>query len=590
MMKTFFRLLKLSQPYWFWVIISVMLGAATVCSAIGLMATSGYLIAMAALQPSIADLQVAIVGVRFFGISRGFFRYFERRVSHVTTFKILSRLRIWFYSQLEPLAPARLLQYPSGDLYSRILADIETLEQFFSRTMAPPLVAMVVVLLAGLLMAYFRPTLAWILIFGLLCVGLLLPWLSRKLTRRTGRQFVEARALEYVTLIDGIQGIAELLIFNAAPGHTQITRDLNRMLLQLQMRMAKIETLSFSISGLVIDLTVIGLLILAIPLVNGGELTGIDLTVLLLATIASFEAVLPLPSAFQKLEKSLTAAERLFDVIDQEPVIRDPIKPLSKPQSFDLHIEGLRFRYEPKEPLALDDLSFRLKEGDFMAVAGSSGAGKSTIVNLLLRFWEYGEGRILLGGNELRKYRSEDVRSRLAVHYQQTQLFNGTIRHNLLLANPDAEDHEIEKAARAAQIHDFILSLPLGYETWIGEGGLRLSAGERQRVALARTFLIDAPILILDEPSANLDAITERALLEALNEVAQGRTTLLISHRLVGMEMADEILVLSDGCILEHGSHEELLKAEGLYRRMWELQMQADVIEAPQFNSRESSP
>jgi ABC-type multidrug transport system fused ATPase/permease subunit len=237
-------------------------------------------------------------------------------------------------------------------------------------------------------------------------------------------------------------------------------------------------------------------------------------------------------------------------------------------------VQNLRFSYAPDEPPVLDGISFELARGRFIAVVGPSGAGKSTLAHLLLRFWEYGDGQILLDGRELRDYDQETARSLMAVVSQHTHLFNASIRDNLLLARPGAAEQELIQAAKQAQIHDFIQSLPQGYDTWIGEQGLRLSGGQRQRLAIARAILKDAPVLILDEPAANLDALTERDVAASLRAVAAGRATLLITHRLVGLEAADEILVLRAGRIAERGRHHDLMQMGGLYRRMWELQKQ----------------
>jgi ABC-type multidrug transport system fused ATPase/permease subunit len=237
-------------------------------------------------------------------------------------------------------------------------------------------------------------------------------------------------------------------------------------------------------------------------------------------------------------------------------------------------VKDLRFSYVEGSLPALDGVSFDLPEGRCLAVVGPSGAGKSTLVQLLLRFWDYRRGQILLDGKELHCYGQEDLRHRVAVVSQRSTLFNATVRENLLLAEPEATEADMIQAAKKAQIHDFVASLPEGYDTWIGEQGLRLSGGERQRLLVARAILKDAPVLILDEPTANLDALTERDLLATLQSIMAGRTTLLITHRLAGLEVADEIVVLRAGQIVERGRHDDLVRTGGLYQRMWELQHQ----------------
>jgi ATP-binding cassette subfamily C protein CydC len=559
--------------------LSVLLGAATIGSSLGLLSASAFIIATAALQPSIAELQLAIVGVRFFGISRGVFRYLERLLSHQTTFRLLTKLRIWFYEGLEPLAPARLLEFQSGDLLARIISDIETLQQFFLRVLAPPVVALIITLLAGIFLAHYSLPLTWMLISGLFLAGVLIPWSMQSIHRGTGWRLIQASAKVQTRLTETLQGSADLLALNADQDQVERLDIINKSFLFLQRQSGRIQALGDVLLGLIVHLTLAAVLMVAIPLVHQGRLSGVDLTVIVLAVIATFEAVLYLPEAFQNLEKSLAAGSRLFDIIDAEPVVEDPPESLPQPTAFDLQLDSISFQYENKGPLAIADFKLQLPEGGCLAIVGPSGAGKSTLVKLLLRFCDPDEGFILLGGHDLRDYSTSDIRACMAVLSQDTQIFNGTIRENLLLASPEASQGQLIEAARRAQIHDFIMNLPDTYETWVGEGGALLSGGERQRLALARVLLKDAPILILDEPSANLDALTEQAFYESLREIIAQRTTLLISHRLLAMDMADEILVLHHGRLIERGDHISLLKADGFYRRMWDLQMQAEVVE-----------
>jgi ATP-binding cassette subfamily C protein CydC len=394
-----------------------------------------------------------------------------------------------------------------------------------------------------------------------------------------GQRLIQVRGKLQTMLTETLQGTADLLVLNADRDQMERVNTINGNFLSLQRQIGRIQALGDALSGLVIHLTIAAVLIIAIPLVNLGSLSGVDLTVVILAVIASFEAVQPLPEAFQNLEKTMAAGRRLFEMIDAVPTVKDPPQPLSRPTSYDLQIDTLSFQYKEDGPLMLADLNIQLPQGGCLAIVGPSGAGKSTLVNLLLRFWDPDEGRILLGGSDLKAYSMSDIRSWMAVLSQDTHIFNGTIRDNLLLACPEASDEQLNEATRGAQLHDFIMKLPEKYETWVGEGGVLLSGGERQRLALARVLLKDAPILILDEPSANLDALTEQSFYETLREVIEQRTTILISHRLVAMDLAEQILVLHNGRLIEQGDHISLLKAGGFYRRMWDLQMQAEVVE-----------
>ncbi len=572
--RVLIRLLALAVPFWRWMALSVLLGFATVASSVGLMSASAYIIAAAALHPSIADLQVAIVGVRFFGIARGGFRYLERVVSHEANFRLLARLRVWFYRALEPLAPARLMQYRSGDLLGRIVADVGTLENLYVRVLAPPLVALLVGGGMWLLMAGFAPPLAYALLLAMGLAGFALPAVTRVLARPGGEALVQVRAELKAALVDGVQGVADLLACGRGDTHLRQVSDLGASFTGWQARMARITGLHGAVSGLLLNLAVLASLLIAIPLVRAGRLDGVLLAVVVLAVTSSFEAVLPLPLAFQYLDHSLAAGRRLLEIADTEPAVVASASYASPPtqRPLPLSIRDLSFQYNPGEPLALESLSLEIPAGGRLAVVGPSGAGKTTLANLLLRFWDYPAGSVSLGGAELRDLRPEVLRELVGVVSQHTHLFNATIRENLLLARPGASQDELVRAAQQARIHDFVQTLPEGYDTWIGEQGLRLSGGERQRLAIARAILKDAPLLILDEPTANLDAFTEREVMAELRGLMAGRTTLLITHRLVGLDEMDEIVVLQHGQVAERGRHADLLQRAGLYRRMWSTQ------------------
>lgn len=556
------RLLRLTAPFAGWMALAALLGLATVGSSIGLMAASAYIISKAALHPSIAELQVAIVGVRFFGISRGLSRYLERYVSHQVTFKLLARLRVWFYQHVEPLAPAQLMTYRSGDLLNRIVADIDTLEHFYVQVIAPPVVALLTALLLGLLLASYDGRLAATGLLFLALLGLGLPLLARRLSRGVGQRLVTTRAELRVTLVDTFQGLADLLACDREEAQLEQVRRLSHTLTAAQQRMTWLTGLHSALSVLLAALATLAMLVVAIPLVRSGQVDGVYLGLVVLATLASFEAVMPLAAAFQNLDSSLAAAKRLFELADAKPVgavvLPDEKSPLSVEagetgRSLSLVVDNLHFRYHPDAPPALDGVSFTLPEGGRLAIMGPSGAGKSTLVHLLLRFWEYQAGRIELGGRDLRSYTPEEVRGLIGVVAQQIHLFNTTVRENLLMARPEATFEEMVKAARQAHIHDFIEALPQGYDTWLGEQGLRLSGGERQRLAIARAILKNAPLLILDEATANLDALVEREIRQSLYTLMKGRTTLIITHRPPDLKLADEVIVLNAGRVVKQG-------------------------------------
>lgn len=560
-----------------WMLLALLLGILTVGCGIGLLALSAYLLSEAALHPPLATLAVAILGVRVFGLLRGVWRYLERLVSHDATFRLLALLRVWFYQALEPLAPARLFarrdaEHTTGDLLSRFVGDIEILQEIYARALAPSVVALLIGILMWVLLGAYNGVFALTFLVFFLLAGIGVPVFANVLSRKLERRSVRARAALTGILVESIQGMADVLAFDRAEAQMERIQQCNRQLVSLQTGRAVIDGLRDLLDLVLPDGCVWVMLLVAIPMVHSGHLNGVYLASIALAALSSFEAVQPLSAAAQRLSGCKEAAHRLMAVIDAQPPIHDPLGPVPIPLQPDLEVHDLSFRYTPGSPLVLDQISFTLPAGQCLAIVGPSGAGKSTLLNLLARFWEYPQGSILLGGQELRTLRQHDLRGIMGVVEQQTHLFYRSVRENLLLACPHASQQAIEQAARQADIHTFLESLPQGYDTVIGEQGFTLSGGERQRLALARVFLKHAPVLILDEPTAHLDLHTEQHILHTLRACLPGHTTLLITHRLVGLDMADEILFLEQGQIKERGTQQELLQKQGLYWKYWLLQ------------------
>jgi ATP-binding cassette subfamily C protein CydC len=574
--KILYRLLSFLNGSWNRVALSILLGTLTIGANVALLGTSAWLISTAALHPSVAALQVAIVGVRFFGLSRGVFRYLERLVSHDVTFRLLSRLRVWFFEKLEPLAPARLMDYRAGDLLARIIGDVEMLENFYVRVLSPPLAALLTAAGVSFFLASFYPPLALVLTGFFLSIGLALPLLSHFLSRRPGEALVSLRSQLKAQLVDGIQGLPDLLAYGRGPDQLGLIAQTGQAYGMAQRRLARISGLQSALVTLLTNLGMWTVLFLTIPFVSDGRLAGVLLGTLTLLTLASFEAVTPLPLAAQIWESVNASAERLFEIVDAEPVIIEDKE--GRPETrkiepiYNLEFSNLSFTYPNQIVPAIENISFKLEAGQSFAIVGPSGAGKSTLVSLLLRFWEYHAGDILLGGESLHGLEQDEVRRRCALVPQSSFFFNASVRENLRLARPSASQEDLEQAAKQAQIHEFISKLPKGYDTLIGEQGLRLSGGERQRLAIARALLKEAPLLILDEPTANLDPLTEKQVLETLFDIMQSRTSLLVTHRLVGLENVDEILVMEAGEIVERGTQAWLLAKGGVFRRLWDLQ------------------
>ena len=570
----FQRLLSFFKPYLREVLASVALGTLTIASSVALMGASAWIISMAALHPNVAVLQVAIVGVRFFGISRGVSRYLERLVSHNLTFKILTRLRVWFYASLEPLAPARIMDFRAGDLLSRIISDIKTLEDFYIRSVAPPIVAIFIGVGTGVFLYQYQPILGFVLGGLFLTSGLIIPVLIRWLAHKPGQVLVETQTLLTGNLVDFVSGLPDLMVFGQSGEKGKQIQALDGTYHKAQLRLARISGLN---AGLLIFFSNLGMwlvLILAIPLIQSGEIPGVMLAALALITLSAFEAIQPLPQAMETLSSSLVSGQRLFEVLDAKPAVVDPEIPQAIPTEISIHVKDLEFYYPGSQTPALNKIDFELQEGKTVAIVGPSGSGKTTLGNLLLRFWGGYQGEITLGNGDtnLDSLRQDEIRKQISVISQGDALFQDSVQNNIALGNPRASLENIIAAAKKAQIHELINNLPGGYQTLIGERAGGFSAGEAQRISIARAVLKDAPLFLLDEPTANLDPVTEKAILNTLFGILENKTALWITHRLVGLEKADQILVLVEGKILERGTEKELLKRDGYYRGMWATQ------------------
>lgn len=575
-MSIFLRLLRILGSSWPVMALAGLFGCLTIASNIGLMAASAYLISCAALHPSITELSVAIVGVRFFGISRAVFRYLERYVSHDVTFRLLGTVRVWFYKKLEKLAPARLLEWRSGELFSAIVGDIETLKEFYLRVLAPPLIAFLVVLGTCLFLLQFHMIFVYVLAGGGILLGILLPAAVFLQQKSYGEELVAARMEMKAQLVDSITGITELAAFNRIHHQARYIAGLDEKLAAVESKVASRSGLIDAAGVFIVNATVWLVLWFAIPLVHSGQLDGIYLAVVALTVQSCFEAVLPLPLAVHFLDESMAAGRRLFAIVDRKPAVLEREDGADAGADITLKVTNLSFRYYKHSPWILHTISFALPPGKRVAIVGPSGAGKSTLLHVLLRFWDYEEGSIQLGSRELKSYRPESLRTLFSVVSQQSHMFNASIRDNILLAKPDASEAELEQAMEYAELSELLKALPQGHDTMVGQNGYALSGGQRQRVAIARALLKNAPILILDEPTVGLDSLTEEAIMETLAKLMAGRTTILITHRLTGLENMDAILVLKDGRIIEQGTQAELLEDQGLFYQLWNLQR--DVV------------
>lgn len=549
------RLFILIKPWWGWMLLGVLLSLLTILANIGLMALSGWFIAsmaIAGVTGAAINYFTPAAAIRAFAIIRTASRYGERLVTHEATFRLIASLRSWFYEHLEPLAPAVLQNYRSGDLLSRIRADIDTLDNFYLRIIAPVTVAFISSILIVIFLWQYSQTFAFIELFFLVTAGVLLPVLINRWGYEASSRQSKITSELRSAVMDSTQGMSELLINGAAQRHSQYVEKLSDSLLKDQKSLATLNGGSQAMSGLLANICVLLMLIVAIPMVNSGTLSSPNLPMLALFTMASFEAIMPLPLAFQTLPTTLAAARRLFDIVDSKPAVTEPETPQPLPESSDLVFKNVSLRYPSQSSDALQDISLKIPAGTHIAVVGPSGSGKSSLINALMKFWPLESGEISYGGVTIEQLSGEALRSQIAVASQHSTLFNSTIKRNLLLANREADDSELEAACKLAQIHDFIMELPDAYDTWIGEAGHKLSGGQIRRISIARTLLKSAPILILDEPGEGLDSITEQQMLQSIIKNNKHRTLILITHHISGLDAMDQVIRIEKGNIVSN--------------------------------------
>jgi ATP-binding cassette subfamily C protein CydCD len=559
--------------------LALLLGSLALGSAVGLMATSGWLISRASQQPPVLYLMVAVTATRAFGIGRAVFRYAERLVSHDAVLRMLADTRVAVYRRLERLAPAGLRTVRRGDLLSRLVADVDALQDYWVRWLLPAGAAVAVSAASVGFTAWLLPEAGAALAAGLLAAGAGVPLVTGAVARRAEQRLAPARGVLATRVADLLSGTAELAVAGALPARTAEAKRADRALTRIASRAATATAIGDGLTALVSGLTVAGTALLGARAVGDGRLSGVAMAVVVLTPLAAFEAVLGMPLAAQFRQRVRRSAERVYEVLDAPDPVREPERPAKPPVSpFPLRLEGLGARYAGQERDALAGLDLTLEQGRRVAVVGVSGAGKTTLAQVLLRFLDVREGTYMLGGADAGMLDGDDVRLLVGLCAQDAHLFDSSVRENLLLARKDADEEDLRDALARARLLDWVDGLPDGLDTLIGEHGARLSGGQRQRLALARALLADFPVLVLDEPAEHLDLPTADALTADLLAATEGRTTLLITHRLAGLDAVDEVVVLAEGRVAQRGTYAELTSVKGPLRAMVEREAAGELL------------
>jgi thiol reductant ABC exporter CydC subunit len=544
-------------------------------SGIGVAVLGAALFARAVAGTAIEELYPYAAAMIILGLARGTFGYLGPYLSHVAAFRILVDLRDEFFWAIEPLAPAKLARRRTGDLVSTAVSDIELLELFFAHTAGPAVVAFIVPIIALTALATINLLLAEALLIFLILL-ILMPRLAFWLGTTLGERLRGQQALLNSQELDTIQGMKAILSFGYSRQRIEELSENSAALLALQARQARNIGLQSAAKISIVSAGILAVLLCASILVRQNSLAPGFLPITMILASSVFLSITSVVEISKQLSLTRAAARRLFLLLDEQPAVRDesgldPAVPIESIEP-SISLQDVSFRYAPDEPLILSSISLEIPAGSTVALVGTSGAGKSTVINLMLRFWDPEAGRILLGGSDLRRYPMMQLRRLFSVVSQDVFLFSDSIRENIRLGRPEASDAEVEEVASRARIHDFIITLPQGYDTLVGERGVRLSGGERQRIAIARALLKGAPILVLDEATSSLDAENERAIKEALMERREGRTTIMIAHRLSTVVDADWIFVINGGRVVEQGRHEDLIARKGRYARLVEAQ------------------
>ncbi|WP_312183415.1 heme ABC transporter ATP-binding protein/permease CydC [Pantoea sp. CTOTU46764] len=548
--------------------LGVVLAIVTLLASIGLLTLSGWFLAASSLAGVTGlytfNYMLPAAGVRGTAITRTAARYFERLVSHDATFRVLQHLRVFTFGKLITLAPEQLARFRQGELLNRFVSDVDTLDHLYLRVLSPLIGAAVVIVVVTCGLALLDVPLALLLGGIMLLTLLLMPPLFWRLGTSAGHQIAQHQASWRMQLTHWITGLSELKIYGAAHlWRAQLDKEeLNWQ--QAQRRQHRLQALAQSLLLVISGTTVTLLLWISANGVGGNSTPGAFIALFVFCGLAAFEALTPVAGAFLPLSQVASAAKRVQEIIEQPAAIRFPHAKISSASGINLKMENISFSYPQRPEPVLQHFSLSLNAGEHLALLGPTGCGKSSLLALITRGWEAQQGSISLNDIDIALWDEASLRSRISVVTQRVHLFSQTLRDNLLLAKPDASDEQLVDALyKVGLVH--LAEHNGGLNAWMGDGGRPLSGGELRRLAIARALLHDGDLWLLDEPTEGLDASTEQQILTLLQHVTRGKTLIMVTHRLSGLDAMDRICVMDQGQIIESGSHAELISKAGRY-------------------------
>ena len=568
-LKVFLKLLPYIDSVHDSIIIGIITGTLAQLSMITCAAYGSYLVGLAILGAGAAVIRRGIWILLAFILLRTLMSYLEMYYAHKAAYGILAQLRVKVYRAIERISPRYLLNKRTGELSSTLMSDVETLEWFYAHTYGAFIVAILAplaVLIA--IVVLIHPLIALVLIPWAILTATV-PFWFKQISDTDGRIIRERLAEINAEVVDGIQGMREILSFGFESWYIKKLRKANRALNSIQLKYGKRQGVESGLLNLCMSLGLLSVTVVSILLIQRGAMAKELYAVAVILAIYFFTPIMGISNMARNFGIMQSSTDRVFSVLETPETVKDLVRESETVTEVpSVTFNHVSFRYGESLPLVLDDVSFRIEYGETVALVGHSGAGKSTCANLLLRFWDVESGAVKIGNVNVRDMTQRDLRGMISTVPQDVYLFNCSILDNIRLGMPEATLDEVRAAAKGAQIDEFILSLPDGYDTVVGERGAQLSGGERQRIAIARALLRDTPILLMDEAVSNLDTKNEEALQKAVRDLNSNRTTMVIAHRLSTILSADRIVVLDHGKVAQIGTHAEMMKEGGAYAEL----------------------